>query len=104
MIGHHNYNAVIQFELDKIKYITSNYDAYFCGHTHGLSEYNVAKQDNCFIFRSPSMLSNTLNFCSRDHINGFLVVDLYKPLRSEVSIYYQDNNGEFYMQRHKAYY
>ncbi len=104
IIGHHNYNAVRRFELNQVKYITANYDAYFCGHTHGRSEYNVHKQDNCFIFRAPSMLTNTKCFCSSKHINGFLVIDLYRnPLTSEISMYYQDNNGEFYMQRHMVY-
>lgn len=101
MIGHHNYNAVKEFELSLMGYITTNYDAYFCGHTHGLSEYNVHKRDDCFIFRAPCILTNTSSFSSNEHLNGFLKIDLYnKPLTSAVTMYYQDNKGNFSKKSH----
>lgn len=75
-LSHHHYSWMRAFEINDIaKLIVSNFNIYFCGHTHSPSEELTIKPfGRTFTLVAPGILSH--NIVAQDkYQNGFSIVD-----------------------------
>lgn len=96
-VGHHSPSFLKEYESKSIEgLLASNYDAYFCGHTHDNDAVMVTRpQGSCIYFIAPGTL--TWNISEESHYqNGFMLID-YEPSKLIVKTqsYYQELNEDF---------
>lgn len=76
-ISHHSYTWMNNFEVLQLeKFITQDYDMYFCGHTHSNNaEYCIKPEGRTFKLVAPGiMIANNLEKNSQ-YKNGFSIID-----------------------------
>lgn len=97
-VSHHHYEWVADFERTIIaKSLNTNFDIYFCGHTHSSdAEFCVKPSGKMFTFVAPGVLSkNRLNTHS-EYKNGFSVVDYDIDNGKAISVFYvQEYSSDF---------
>lgn len=75
-LSHHHYSMMRGFEVNDIaKLIVSNFNIYFCGHTHSPSEeLTIKPYGRTFTLVAPGILSH--NIVTQDkYQNGFSIID-----------------------------
>lgn len=97
-VSHHDHNWFNEFERPNLpKLIVSNYDMFFCGHTHGEdAEMTCRPEGNTFIFTASGLLHQNVHELNGDYKNGFMVIDYDKDhLQIAATKYYQDFDEAF---------
>lgn len=97
-VSHHDHNWFNEFERPNLpKLIVSNYDMYFCGHTHGAdAEMTCRPEGNTFIFTAPGLLHQNVHELNGNYRNGFMLIDYDKDrLKIAATKYYQDFDETF---------
>lgn len=96
-LSHHHYSWMRSFEVNDIaKLIVSNFNIYFCGHTHSPSEELTIKPfGRTFTLVAPGILSH--NIVSQDkYQNGFSIVDYdIKSHKFSLCKFTSDLSGNF---------
>lgn len=78
-LSHHHYSWMRNFEVNEIaRLIVSNFNIYFCGHTHSPSEeLTIKPYGRTFTLVAPGILSH--NIVTQDkYQNGFSIIDYDK--------------------------
>lgn len=104
-VSHHDYNWVNAFERpDLPRIIVSNYDMFFCGHTHGADAEMVCRPEgNTFMFTAPGLLHANLHELNGNYKNGFMVVDYDKDhLLLQATKYQQFPDEAFQIEKNYA--
>lgn len=95
-VSHHDCSWMNSFERPNLpKLIASNYDMYFCGHTHGSDGKLICRPEgNTFFFTAPGLLHGNLHELNGDYKNGFMVIDYDKDRLKIVATKYQQATDE----------
>lgn len=97
-LSHHSYTWMNDFEVLQLeKYLTNNYDMYFCGHTHSPNaEFCIKPEGKMFKLVAPGVMSANV-FESNTHFrNGFTIIDFDLEHNSfENRLYYQNDLSIF---------
>lgn len=104
-VSHHDYHWFNEFERPNLpKLIVSNYDMFFCGHTHGAeAEMTCRPEGNTFIFTAPGLLHQNVHELDGNYKNGFMLIDYDKDhLKISATKYFQDYDEEFRIDRNYA--
>ena len=96
LVAHHKCSAVKELNLPCIRDFVSHFDAYFCGHTHGRTNYIACCHEDTYVFRAPALLVNTQDFAIKNYLNGFLLLDFYDGVTDiSMSLFLQNLTGKF---------
>lgn len=79
---HHPLDWLASFEKNMVStFIHKDYDAIFCGHVHEGSSWTTSTlHGNLFISVAPTNWSYDFRGDSRDHANGYSIIDIQKDL------------------------
>lgn len=76
-LSHHSYTWMNNFEILQLeKYITQDYDMYFCGHTHSSNaEYCIKPEGKTFKLVAPGIMTANNLEKNPQYKNGFSIID-----------------------------
>ena len=76
-LSHHSYTWMNNFEVLQLeKYITQDYDMYFCGHTHSSNaEYCIKPEGKTFKLVAPGIMTANNLEKNPQYKNGFSIID-----------------------------
>lgn len=97
-LSHHSYTWMSDFEVLQLeKYLTNNYDMYFCGHTHSPNaEFCIKPEGKMFKLVAPGLMSANIFESKKDYRNGFALIDFnLKQGFLENKLYYENDVSHF---------
>lgn len=97
-VAHHDYSWMNDFERPNLpRLIVSNYDMFFCGHTHGSdAKMECRPEGNTFMFTAPGLLHANLHEFNGNYKNGFMVIDYNKDHLVLQATKYQQFDDEIF--------
>lgn len=102
-ISHHSYTWMNNFEvLNLEKFITQDYDMYFCGHTHCYNtEYCIKPEGRTFKLIAPGVMTANILGNQNQYRNGFSIVDYdLDNAFVETMIFFQNEALQFTQDKH----